>query len=54
MAHATAVDALPDDTERLPGRSPSPEQVYEDTTLARLLDLVYGPKSLPEASLPYR
>jgi RNA polymerase sigma-70 factor (ECF subfamily) len=26
-------DALPEDTERLPGSSPSPEQVYEDTTL---------------------
>jgi RNA polymerase sigma-70 factor (ECF subfamily) len=26
-------DALPEDTERLPGRSPSPEPVYEDTTL---------------------
>jgi RNA polymerase sigma-70 factor (ECF subfamily) len=26
-------DALPEDTERLPGRAASPEQVYEDTTL---------------------
>jgi RNA polymerase sigma-70 factor (ECF subfamily) len=26
-------DALPDDTERLPGRAPSPEQVYADTHL---------------------
>ncbi len=26
-------DALPEDTERLPGRSPSPEQVYVDTHL---------------------
>ncbi len=26
-------DALPDDTERLAGRTPSPEQVYEDTQL---------------------
>jgi RNA polymerase sigma-70 factor (ECF subfamily) len=26
-------DALPDDTERLPGASPSPEQVYADTHL---------------------
>jgi RNA polymerase sigma factor (sigma-70 family) len=26
-------DALPEDTERLPGRAPSPEQVYADTHL---------------------
>ena len=26
-------DALPEDAERLPGRSPSPEQVYDDTHL---------------------
>ena len=26
-------DALPEDTERLPGTSPSPEQVYDDTHL---------------------
>jgi RNA polymerase sigma factor (sigma-70 family) len=26
-------DALPEDTERLPGRAPSPEQVYVDTHL---------------------
>ena len=26
-------DALPEDTERLPGTSPSPEQVYADTHL---------------------
>jgi RNA polymerase sigma factor (sigma-70 family) len=26
-------DALPEDTERLPGRAPSPEQVYDDTHL---------------------